>query len=1114
MQKNILYITILVFFLISCKNSEEEISPLFEKMSPEQTGMDFANTLAYDKDFNVFTYRNYYNGGGVAIGDVDKDGLPDVYMTSNLGQNKLYRNTGDFTFEDITEQAGVGGEKSWSTGVTMVDVDGDGWLDIYICNSGDIEGDNKQNELFINQKDGTFLEMADSLGLADKGLSTHAAFFDFDHDGDLDAYVLNNSFRAIGSFNLRENERTQRDSINGDRFYINDGGVFRDASDEVGIFGSVIGFGLGVMVSDLDLDGWEDLYVCNDFFERDYIYMNNGDGTFRETLTEQMNSIGMASMGVDATDLNNDGYPDMFVTEMLPKEESRLKTSMSFENWNKYQHNRRYGYFNQFTRNMLQINQGQINEDEISFAEQGRIKGVEATDWSWAVLMNDFDLDGYKDIYITNGVYQDILNQDYLNYISNDVIMKSVITEEGINFKKLIDIIPSVPISNFMYKGGEETTFQDKTKEWGLYDPGFSNGVAYGDLDNDGDLDLVVNNVNMEAFVYQNKSETVNTNRNYVKVNLQGEGKNTGGIGAKVSVFQDGLSMVQEQIPTRGFQSSMDYTLNFGLPNNKLLDSIIVQWPSGKISFLTDVEPNNMLAITEQEADTVKKPNRLWPKGKEQEFAFANEEGLLPETMVHDENTFSDFDKDALLFHMNSTEGPKIAVGDCNGDGLDDIYLCGAAGTPGKLFLQQANGELTFVNIPDFVLDKSAEDVDALFFDADMDGDQDLYVVSGGNEYPYGARELNDRLYFNNGNGLFGKSFESFPTKIGESTSCVRASDFDKDGDLDLFVGVRLKDRAYGIPQNGYILVNNGRGRFTNKTNDLAKGLENIGMIKDAIWTDFDSDGAMDLIVVGEWMPIQMFRNQNGKFENVTEKYSLEGYGGWWNTIEEADLDNDGDMDYVLGNHGLNSRFKASQERPISCYIKDFDQNGIQDQIICTYNGDTSYPLALRHDLTKQMPYLNKRFLKYEDYKLKTVEDIFTPEKLEDAVHQEVTYLESAVLWNTDNGFQLQALPTQAQVSPVYAIHVQDFNKDGLPDLLLGGNLFEVKPEVGRYDASYGVCLLNQGGKNFKAVPNSMVDLKLGGQVRDIEPITLNGELLFLAAKNNDRVQALSVNPK
>lgn len=1113
MKKNILYLLILILLGVSCQKPKEEVPPLFEKMTPEQTGIDFANTLSYDREFNVFTYRNYYNGGGVAIGDIDKDGLPDVYMTSNLGQNKLYRNTGNFTFEDITEKAGVGGEKSWSTGVTMVDVDGDGWLDIYVCNSGDIEGDNKQNELFINQKDGTFLEKAESMGLADQGLSTHAAFFDYDHDGDLDAYVLNNSFRAIGSFNLQENERDQRDAINGDRFYVNDNGIFRDASEETGIFGSVIGFGLGVMVSDLDLDGWEDLYICNDFFERDYIYMNNGDGTFRETLTQQMNSIGMASMGVDATDLNNDGYPDMFVTEMLPKEESRLKTSMSFENWDKYQHNRRYGYFNQFTRNMLQMNNGQIKEGEISFTENARLKGVEATDWSWAVLMTDFDLDGYKDIYITNGVYQDILNQDYLNYISNEVVMRSVITEDGVNFKKLIDIIPSVPISNFAYKGGEQTTFQDKTKEWGLHDPGFSNGVAYGDLDNDGDLDLVVNNVNMDAFVYRNKSETINPNRNYLKINLEGEGKNTHGIGAKVSLVQDGLKQVQEQIPTRGFQSSMDYTLNLGLHSNSQLDTLMVQWPSGKRSVITDVVPNQTLTIKEKEADSTTFQNKLWISDTHGGFDFTKEE-VLPQEMFHKENPFSDFNKDALLFHMNSTEGPKMAVGDANGDGLDDIYLCGAAGSPGKLFVQQTNGELTMVGMPDFGLDQNSEDVDALFFDADRDGDQDLYVVSGGNEHQYNTPMLRDRLYFNNGKGYFSKSSDLLPTKIAESTSCVKAADFDNDGDMDLFVGVRLKDRSYGIPQNGYILVNNGKGRFTNQTPSLAKGLEKIGMIKDAIWTDFNSDGAMDLIVVGEWMPIQMFKNDDGRFSNVTEDYDLENQSGWWNTIEAADLDNDGDMDYVLGNHGLNSRFKASAQQPISCYIKDFDNNGLQDQIICTYNGDTSYPLALRHDLTKQMPFLNKRFLKYEDYQLKTVEDIFTKEQLKDALHQQVTYLESAVLWNTEDGFELEALPVEAQVAPMYAIHTMDFNNDGFMDILMGGNLFEVKPEVGRYDASYGVCLLNQGGKGFKTVPNREIGLKLEGQVRDIEQISLNGQDLLLVAKNNDKVEALSVNQK
>lgn len=1098
-------------FLTSCikDGKKEEQAKLFELMDKETTGISFINQLEYDRDFNVFTYRNYYNGGGVAIGDINNDGLSDIYFTSNLGANKLYLNKGNFQFQDISKQAGIQGNRSWSTGVNMVDVNADGLLDIYVCNSGDIDGDDKQNELFINNGDLTFTESAKDYGLDDSGLSTQSAFFDYDNDGDLDAYIVNNSFRAIGSFNINKNERNIRDSANGDRFYENEEGHFKDISEKAGIYGSTIGFGLGVMVSDLNDDGWQDIYICNDFFERDYIYMNNADGTFSEKLVEQMPSISMASMGIDEADINNDGFPEIFVTEMLPNEESRIKTSMSFESWNNYKSKIRSGYHSQFTRNMFHLNNGLDADDGISFSEISRLEGMEASDWSWSVLMADFNLDGYKDVYITNGVYQDILNQDYLNYISNEVVARSMITENGVNYKKLIDIIPSKPISNVAFSGQKEIGFKNSTQEWGLQKPGFSNGMAYGDLDNDGDLDLVINNVNAEAFIYKNQTDIVSPNTQYLKIQLKGADKNTYALGSKVSVYQDGDVQVLREMPSRGFQSSVDPTLVFGLKDSSNVDSILIKWPTGRLSKVFDQAANQLIEIKESNS-TIPFNDEIHHMGSPFDFNLLTLPAGEITDAKHVENYFSDFDRDGLVFQMSSTEGPKTAIADVNGDGLEDVFLCGAAGFPGQLFIQSKNGKLNVRPIEDFLIDKRAEDVDALFFDADQDGDQDLYLVSGGNEYPSTSSALSDRLYLNDGSGFFTNSNQILPTSSFESTSCVSVADYDNDGDEDLFVGVRLKNRNYGLPQNGYILQNNGKGVFENVTPKIAPGLKDLGLIKDAVWTDFNKDGKKDLMIVGEWMGIQLFQQTQQGFEKIMDS-PVSSYSGWWNTVVAVDLDNDGDDDYILGNHGLNSRFKASKERPISCYINDFDENGTIEQVICTYNGDESYPLVLRHDLMAQLPYLKKKYLKYEDYKLKKIEDIFTEEQISEALVNMVNYLESAVVWNHEDGLKLQALPKQAQYSPVYAIVAKDLNNDGFQDILLGGNLSEVKPEIGKYDASYGLCLLNNGKGSFKVLNNGDIGLRINGQVRDIKEMKIDGQVYFLVAKNNDAVQFIKI---
>ncbi len=1080
---NRIIIALLIIVNISCTSEKKESQTTFKLLDESQTGIDFSNNLTYTNDFNVYKYRNFYNGGGVAIGDINNDSLPDIYFTSNQEQNKLYLNLGNFQFKDITDNAHVGGVKPWSTGVTMVDINADGYLDIYVCNSGDINGENKQNELFINNGDQTFTEKAAEYNLADKGFSTHASFFDYDKDGDLDAYILNNSYQAIGSFDLRRNERPKRDLLGGDKLMENRDGKFFDVSEKSGIYGSVVGFGLGVTVGDVNNDGWEDIYVSNDFFERDYLYINNKNGTFSENLENEIAATSGASMGADMADINNDGYNDIFVTDMLPSEYDRLKTVTTFEDWNKYQLKVNSGYHHQFTRNTFQLN----NQNN-SFSEIGRLSGVEASDWSWGALIFDMDNDGLKDLFIANGIYRDLTNQDYLQYISNEEVIKSIVANNEVDYKRLIEIIPSNKVKNHAYKNLGELVF-NSYEESGLLTESFSNGAAYGDLDNDGDLDLVVNNLNMKAFVYRNttadKGET-----SYIKLVLKGENKNTNAIGAKVEILNHNLSI--ENQPARGFQSSMDPRINFGLQNNDPL-TINVIWPLGKKTVLKNVKVNQTLFLSESDGQISSNENKV-----ENENIF--QKVKLNTEFIHKENKFVDFHRDRLLNQMCSTEGPKMSMADVNGDGFKDIFIGGSKTNTANILYGNAEG-LTSIKTTAFNKNKNSEDSSSLFFDADNDGDLDLYVCSGGVEYSQYSNAFLDRLYFNDGKGNFELSDQKLPsTNSMHSTSTVISSDIDNDGDLDLFVGERIIPLKYGLPCSGFILENDGKGNFTDITNLKANDLNNIGMITDAIFQDLDEDGDDDLVVVGEFMGVEIFVNNKGAFTKK-ENSAISELKGWWNTIHQADLDNDGDLDLILGNHGLNSIFKASKESPITLFSKDFDNNGFIDPIMAfrSTNGK-DYPYALRHNLIDQIKSLKKKFPDYESFKNADMTTIFNSEQLAEANKLELNMLSSIILINNGNfNFEVKQLPKEAQFSPIYAIAADDFDNDGDQDIVLGGNLYNVKPEVGRYDATYGVYLENDGKMNFKSYKDGK-GFTLNGEIRDF---VINNKKLIVA-RNSD----------
>ena len=1084
MKKNIIYLSIIIL-ASSCQSKEDF---LFELKSSSQTNIEFENNLIFDQDFNVYTYRNFYNGGGVSIGDINNDGLPDIYFTSNQSKNLLYLNKGDFKFQNITEISGVGGNRAWSTGVTMVDINADGFLDIYVCNSGDVEGDNKQNELFINKGDMTFTEEATEYGLADSGYSTHASFFDYDKDGDLDVYLLNNSYQAIGSFDIRRNERPRRDKDGGDKLLENQNGKFVDVSEEAGIYGSVIGFGLGVTVGDVNSDGWEDIYVSNDFFERDYLYMNNQDGTFSEKLTDALSSTSAASMGADMADINNDGFSDIFVTEMLPSDYERLKSVTTFENWDKYKYNVDNGYFHQFTRNTLQLNNG-----DNTFSEIGRLAGVEASDWSWGALLFDMDNDGLRDLFIANGIFRDLTDQDYLQYVSSEQVLMSIMSGEEVDYAKLVEIIPSRPVKNHAYINQGNLTFKNEDRT-GLLMPSFSNGSAYGDLDNDGDLDLVVSNVNMPSFVYENHADKKESG-NYIQFDLKGAGLNTMAIGTNIKVNDGNSNYYIQQQPIRGFQSSMDLRPHLGLPSNSPVD-IEITWPNGNISLLENIAVNQIISVsqTKTQKTNPKAINPIYSKE-----LFKRLDNNLEFT--HNENLFIDFNRNRLLPHMLSTPGPKIINGDINGDGLDEIFIPGAKDSKSTLFYWN---DQSLIQDDKFTLmnDFESETIEPLFFDADSDGDLDLYTANGGIEFSKFIPYLSDEIYFNDGNGNFSQSELELPTNSKFfNSSTVEASDIDKDGDMDLFVGERLISDSYGVPGSGVILLNNGKGSFKDLTSINAPELEDIGMITDAIFVDIDNDNDEDLIVIGEFMGINILLNENGIFR--LSRSELSNYKGWWQSIQSGDFNGDGLLDLVVGNHGLNSRFSASKEFPIRLYVNDFDLNDQLDPVL-TFKRENGkfYPYDLRHNLIDQIKPLKKVFPDYNSFRSASIEDMFSSDQLDESLKLEVNTLSSSIFINKGNGrFDFYELPQVAQFSPIYSLLLKDFDLDGDIDIIAGGNLYNAKPEIGRYDASFGLFLENDGKGKFE-VPDSGYGFKIKGEVRSI--ILSNSNLVI--GRNSDSI--------
>ncbi|NNC49554.1 MAG: VCBS repeat-containing protein [Flaviramulus sp.] len=1080
-------IILVSFFTISCQKSDRNLYPEklvggFELLGQEKTGIDFNNAIKESEKVNHLYYNQIYSGAGVAIGDINNDGLPDIYFSGNQVNDRLYLNKGNFKFEDITKKSRSARNPGWSWGVTMADVNADGYLDIYISRNGEsMNPEDRKNQLYINNQDLTFTETALSYGLADAGFSSQAVFFDMDNDGDLDMYQVN-QLPDARLFNRYVSIPKSREIYYTDKLYRNDNGKYFDVSEQVGISRSLT-YGLSVSASDFNNDGWTDLYVANDYEEPDFLYYNNGDGTFRNVINEKLKHISNFSMGTDTGDINNDGFMDLITLDMAAEDHYRSKTnmgSMSAETFNQMVLD---GKHYQYMSNTLQI-----NSEGNSFSDIANMTGIAKTDWSWGGLLVDLDNDGWKDIIITNGVKKDVRNNDFLTGLNATLATKSQ------DFYSMSKLAPSTPLANYVYHNKGNLSFEKVTEQWGFDAPSYSSGIAYGDLDNDGDLDVVTNNMETEAFVYENKATG-----NFLKVNLEGSEKNQFGYGAKAIIHHNGKTQVAENTVTRGYLSSMEPGLFFGLGKDVELDKVEVIWPDGKTNVFENVSANTTVTAKYSRAKMISKH-----PVEEKTLLVQTKSSDIGIDFSHKENDFDEFQEEILLPHNVSQNGPFSAVADTNGDGLDDLFVGGSKDQSGILYVQQADGKFVKGSSQPWEQDQASEDLGALFLDVDGDQDQDLYITSGGSEYKRGNPLLKDRLYINNGLGEFVKDSNALPN-IYESSQCVKVSDIDADGDLDLFVGTRLISGKYGFPASSYILINN-KGKYEKASDDISADLKNIGMVTDAVFTDIDTDGDDDLIVVGEWMEITVLQNNDGRFVNSTENFGLNNTRGLWWSITAGDLDGDGDDDYIVGNLGLNNKFKASKEHPFKVYANDFDDNGTNDVVLAKFYKDDYVPVRGRECTSQQMPYVAEKFKDYHTFASSKLLDILPEDKVEDAVVYEINSFESILLINDNGKLLKKALPLMAQIAPIKSSIIADFNKDGNQDILTVGNHYGVEVETTRYDAGFGAVLLGDGKNNFSFVTPEQSGFFTPTDSRSLSRIKQGDNNLIVVTNNNSQV--------